>query len=83
MSRSGVVAGAAHRPSRTRRLSSWHAVLALAAILAGSLSSLQPAHAVTPPVTALVLYDTTGPDGWLGELYAIAARILPGTSVRW
>src|SRR5262249_39611198 len=32
--------------------------------------------ALTTPTGTLVLYDDTGPWGWLGELYAIAAQSL-------
>jgi uncharacterized protein YdaL len=46
--------------------------------LALSVGSLPAARAQTSPVRTLVLYDTTGPYGWLGELYAIAAANLAG-----
>lgn len=47
-------------------------------LLCLSLLDLQAARAQTPPASTLVLYDTTGPWGWLGELYAIAAANLAG-----
>lgn len=50
----------------------------LVTVLAASLTLPPAATAQTAPVKTLVLYDTTGPYGWLGELYAIAAANLAG-----
>lgn len=59
-----------------RRLQTSLRVAVLVAMLSGSLIASPQASAQASPVTTLVLYDTTGPYGWLGELYAIAAANL-------
>lgn len=72
-------------PRRLRR--PWHprrspvrGLRRIAVVAAVGISLLLPpaVHAQASPVSTLVLYDTTGPFGWLGELYAIAAANLAG-----
>jgi uncharacterized protein YdaL len=55
---------------------------ASAAALALSASSTGPVQAATTPST-LVLYDTTGQWGWLGEMYAIMAANLASHFGSW
>ena len=56
----------------------------LARVVSGTLAGLIPsAAAATSGTSTLVLYDTTGPWGWLGELYAIMAANLASHFGSW
>lgn len=48
-----------------------------------ALSTRTAATATTAPTQALVLYDTTGPYGWLGEMYATATANLSSQFGAW
>ncbi|WP_442756528.1 DUF2334 domain-containing protein [Methylocystis sp. JAN1] len=51
--------------------------------VAPAADPLTPLQPVRPTASTLVLYDTTGPYGWLGELYAIMAGNLASHFGAW
>lgn len=61
-----------------RLVASAVAALALALALLAGFDASPARSATTPAARALVLYDTTGPYAWLGELYAMNAANLAG-----
>jgi len=63
------------RPPHPRRTLSWVRLTVVMGLLCGALAWAMSAPAASaapdPNLKVLVLFDSTGPWGWLGEAYAI------------